>query len=232
MQKRIWSTVCGRLRRSVSPQRATKPGRAFRAASERLEPRLMLDGGLVISELLAINDGGGPNNPPGYTALRDEDGDFSDWIEIYNPTAQSVNLDGWHLSDDADDLDQWTFPAKILAPGDYLVVFASDKDRTDPAKPLHTNFKLDGAGEYLALVAPDGQSIASQFDPAFPRQLSDVAFGIGDATTTNEELVGEGAPADLLVPSNNGLALSWTGALADEPLNVAAWQPAFVGVGF
>ncbi|MCH8922437.1 MAG: lamin tail domain-containing protein, partial [Planctomycetes bacterium] len=232
MRRRIWSTLCGHLRRSIWRPRAIKPERAFRTASERLEPRLVLDGGLVISELLAINGGGGPNNPPGYTALADEDGDFSDWIEIHNPTAQDVNLEGWHLSDDADDLDQWTFPAKIIMAGDHLVVFASDKDRTDPAAPLHTNFKLDGGGEFLALVAPDGQSIASQFDPEFPRQLSDVSYGIGDAVTTNEELVGEGSSARILVPTNDDLALSWTGAAADEPFVDGAWRQAFIGVGY
>ncbi|MFT5525114.1 MAG: hypothetical protein ACI9HK_003080, partial [Pirellulaceae bacterium] len=109
---------------------------------ESLEARRVLAGTLLISELVAQNNSG----------LTDENGDFSDWIELYNPTAQSVDLAGWHLTDDAADLDKWTFPAVDLDSGAFMVVYASDKDRVDPLNPLHTNFKLAGGGEYLALT--------------------------------------------------------------------------------
>jgi len=66
------------------------------------------------------------------STLVDEDGAYSDWIEIHNPAASQIDLDGWSLTDDVDDLNLWTFPDVSIASGDYLVVFASDKNRTVP----------------------------------------------------------------------------------------------------
>jgi hypothetical protein len=60
----------------------------------------------------------------------------------------------------------------------YLLVFASDKDRRASGAPLHTSFALGTEGEYLALVRPDGTTIASQFAPAFPAQRADISYGI------------------------------------------------------
>lgn len=129
-------------------------------------------GGPVLSEFLARNDSG----------LADEDGDHPDWIEILNASDSPVDLGGWHLTDDPANLVRWTFPPLTLAPQQFLVVFASGKDRTtDPGAPLHTNFSLDGDGEYLALVAPDGLEVASSFEPEFPPQLDDVSYGFQGA---------------------------------------------------
>ncbi len=93
--------------------------------------------------------------------LADEDGDFPDWIEVHNPDNVAVPLAGYHLTDDAANLDKWTFPAVTLDPGAILVVFASGKNRNNPASRLHTNFRLSADGDYLALVAPDGVTVVS-----------------------------------------------------------------------
>lgn len=85
---------------------------------------------LVLNELCAVNA----------TVLLDEDGDASDWVEIRNTTGFAVDLAGWGLTDSALQPFKWVFPARVLAPRAYLVVFASDKDRT--GAELHTNFKL------------------------------------------------------------------------------------------
>ncbi len=126
-------------------------------------------GAPVISEFLAAND----------SVLTDEDGAFSDWIEIHNPEVVSISLAGYHLTDDPEDLGKWTFPAVTLDPGAYLVVFASGKNRTDPAGELHTDFRLSAEGEYLALVAPDGATAVSAFAPAYPPQFENESFGLG-----------------------------------------------------
>ena len=63
--------------------------------------------------------------------LYDEDGDTPDWIEIYNPTNGSIDLMGFGITDDANDLLKWTFPPIILDPDEFLVLFASEKDRED-----------------------------------------------------------------------------------------------------
>ena len=83
-----------------------------------------------INEFMAVNNNG----------LDDEDRDESDWIEIYNAGMNPVNLDGWYLTDDVNNLRQWAFPEVIIEPDAYLVVFASGKNRRDPLAVLHTNF--------------------------------------------------------------------------------------------
>src|SRR5690606_23347695 len=121
---------------------------------------------VVLSEILARNS----------DDLADEDGDHEDWIELQNLGSESVDLEGWALSDDPDLEDRWLFPAVTRPPGDYLIVFASGKDRRAPGDELHASFRLDGDGEFVALLRPDG-SIADSFAPSFPRQLTDISWG-------------------------------------------------------
>jgi hypothetical protein len=126
--------------------------------------------GVRINEFLAVND----------TGLDDADRGEEDWIELYNAGKDAVNLAGWCLTDKADDLTKWRFPSILLPANGYLTVFASQKDRREPRGELHTNFKLSGQGEYLALVYSDGKTVVSQFDPAYPIQVSDVSYGLAE----------------------------------------------------
>ena len=121
----------------------------------------------VINEFMASNT----------STLADEDGAFSDWIEIYNPDATPVNLAGWYLTNDTRDKKEWAFPTIVLPARGYLVVFASSKDRRDPTKNLHTNFKLDADGEYLALIKPNGNTAATEFAPTYPAQKDNISYG-------------------------------------------------------
>ncbi|HYW81167.1 MAG TPA: lamin tail domain-containing protein, partial [Thermoguttaceae bacterium] len=109
--------------------------------------------------------------------MLDGENDTEDWIEIHNRGTDSVNLQDWHLTDDADDLTRWQFPDHTLNGGESLVVFASGKHPNGPAGELHTDFKLSSNGEYLALVQPDGETIESEFTPEFPPQYSDISYG-------------------------------------------------------
>ena len=112
------------------------------------------------------------------SGLPDEDGDHADWIEITNFGNAPAALADWCLTDNFRKPTRWRFPRLTLAPGQRLLVFASGKNRRDPARPLHTNFKLNDRGEYLALVKPDGQTIAQEFLPKYPRQRGAVSFGL------------------------------------------------------
>lgn len=123
----------------------------------------------LINEFVADNVSG----------LMDEDGVPSDWIEIYNPGPTVVDLTGWKLTDEVDQAPSWTFPSMSLAPGAYRVVFASGKDRRNPAANLHTNFSLSKGGEYLALVRPD-DSVAEEFSPAYPAQDPNRSYGLSN----------------------------------------------------
>jgi hypothetical protein len=125
----------------------------------------------VISEFMAQNQ----------TVLADEDGAYSDWIELHNPGPSAINLDGYFLTDDAANLTKWRLPAQPLAPGGYLVVFASGKNRAVTGAPLHTSFSLDADGEYLALVATNGTTVLSQFASRYPEQFPDISYGVQTA---------------------------------------------------
>ncbi len=129
---------------------------------------LSAQGEVLITEFMASNS----------VSLLDEDGDSSDWLELYNAGDEAINLDGWFLTDKADNLDKWRIPEVTLDAGAYLLIFASEKDRDDPASELHTNFKLSAAGEFLAIVKPDGVTISHGYDPSFPSQLQDISYGL------------------------------------------------------
>ncbi len=88
-------------------------------------------GQVVISEFMEKNR----------TVLRDEDGDFSDWIELWNRSDEAVDISGWNLSDRENQLG-WTLPEMSLQPGERIVIFASGKDRQ--GEQLHTGFSLSG----------------------------------------------------------------------------------------
>ena len=135
---------------------------------ERLEPRQLLAvGPLLISEFAAAND----------SMLIDSFEKTSDWIELHNPTDSPVSVEGWSLTDDADDLQKWYLPNLIVEPGGFVLIFASGLDLKDPTSELHANFALDTEGEYLGLIRPD-QIAAHAFAPQFPPQQIDVSYGL------------------------------------------------------
>jgi hypothetical protein len=121
---------------------------------------------VILSEFLALNANG----------IRDEDGTRSDWIELRNLGPVATSLDGWFLTDDAADPTQWRFPDVHLGVGDYLLVWASGKDRRDASIPLHTNFQLSSTGEYLALLNAQ-TNVVSEFVPVYPPQQPDISYG-------------------------------------------------------
>ena len=88
-----------------------------------------------------------------------QDGDYPDWIEIYNPGSESIDLTGYGLSDNPSESYKWIFPHVILAPYEHLLVFASGKDRKNPGDIedyIHTNFKIDRIGETILLTDDAG----------------------------------------------------------------------------
>ncbi len=117
---------------------------------------------VVINEFMSSN---------GQT-LADEDGDFEDWIELTNIGGESQALEGWGLSDDMENPFRWVFPDVTLGPGEHLLVWASGKDRTDPASELHTNFSIASAGEELLLTTPEGAEVDFVDPVEVPRDVS------------------------------------------------------------
>ena len=132
-------------------------------ATTQLQP--VETGGPVISEFMADNA----------STLEDEDTDSPDWIEIYNGQNATVNLAGWRLTNVQGGNAMWTFPSISMAPYSYKIVYASGKNRTVATGQLHTNFTLQKGSGYLALVKPDGVTIATEF--TYGAQYLDVSYG-------------------------------------------------------
>lgn len=100
---------------------------------------------LMISEASSIN-----------STFEDEDGDTSDWFELYNGTSYDVDLNGWSITDDTDDLGKWRIPDVSIAAEEYLLFWASGKNKNG-----HSNFKLSSKGETLSLSDQDGKLVDS-----------------------------------------------------------------------
>ncbi len=173
---------------------------------------------VTISEFMALNT----------STLKDEDGAYSDWLELANSDSQSIDLQGWYLTDDRAVLTKWSFPKRVLKAGEYLVVFASGKDRTAETGNLHTNFRLNGSGGYLALVEPDGRTVHSEYAP-YPAQKADYSYGARFTQNVNT-LIGEGALANILIPTNSIEGSNWTGG--QEPFNDSGWMTGLNGIGY
>ncbi|MCA9152892.1 MAG: lamin tail domain-containing protein, partial [Planctomycetales bacterium] len=187
---------------------------------EALEARTLLAADVVISEFVASND----------TGLLDGFGANSDWLELTNQGDTAANLSGMYLTNDPDNLTQWVFPdGQTLAPGGYLIVFASGRDVQDEAGNLHTNFRLNRDGDYLALVDSTGVVVSEigANGTKFPQQLTDVSYGLYQ-TTVATEFIRSDSSAQLFVPTDNSLSSSWT----SPEFDAGSWSSVTAGVGY
>ena len=105
-----------------------------------------LDAQIVINEVMSAN----------VNAFAGKGRNFSDWIELANTSSTPVNLSGYYLSDDINNLTKWQFTGtavQIPANG-YLIVYADGNDNSG----LSTNFNLSSSGESLFLTRSDGST--------------------------------------------------------------------------
>ena len=110
------------------------------------------------------------------TIIADEDGDYSDYIEIYNNSSKDINLKGYSLSDSASNIVKWKFPDVTIKAGQYLIVFASSKDKVEEdGYTCHTNYKLTSQGERIILSSP---AVASVDEITVPELAADISYGI------------------------------------------------------
>ena len=121
-------------------------------------------GALVINEVQSSN----------VATVADSDGDYPDWIELFNAGDTAVNAGGYGLSDDPNDYFLLTLPARNIPPGGLLVVWASDKDTVYANGEIHARFKLKSDGEDIYLTTPDALSIQRVPGVAIP---TDASFG-------------------------------------------------------
>ncbi|MGV9004886.1 CotH kinase family protein [Flavobacterium sp.] len=119
---------------------------------------------LVINEVMTSN----------LSVIADDDGEYNDWIEIYYNGAAAINLEGYALSDDSTLPAKWVFPQYWMEPGEHLLIWCSDKNRTDINNDFHTNFKISSTGEVLYFNKPNGT-----LQDSFPAVIlpADVSYG-------------------------------------------------------
>ncbi len=157
---------------------------AYRVVSARVITTCLLllfwispaDGTVSLNEIMAANS----------TTIADEDGDYEDWIELYNHGASEVDLSGWGLSNDPQHPFRWTLPAgTTLGAGEYLLIWASGKDRPGTGGEgdgtLHTDFRISLTGEHVLLTDPQGVLVDYLPSTLVPNDISiGRAPGAGD----------------------------------------------------
>ncbi|MCP4347206.1 MAG: hypothetical protein GY795_16970 [Desulfobacterales bacterium] len=118
-------------------------------------------GAVVINEFMADNA----------STIADQDGEYDDWIELYNTGDTEISLNGYYLTDDSADLTQWAFPDVSVPAHGYLAIWTDSDEEQDG---LHAGFKLSASGESIFLVDP-AQQVADEV--TFGEQTSDISTG-------------------------------------------------------
>jgi hypothetical protein len=119
---------------------------------------------LAINEFMASNA----------TTVTDEADEFDDWLEIHNYSDQSISLTGRYLSDNPDNPTKWAFPDMSISAGAFLLVWIDDDVEQGP---LHTDFKLDAAGEFIGIFDTDAAGNVLIDGTEFGPQETDAAVG-------------------------------------------------------
>ena len=121
------------------------------------------DTSVVINEIMASNN----------SIERDPQGQYDDWIELYNYGTNTVNIGRMYLTDNLSDPKKWRIPASTNIPArGYLLIWADD-DTNDSG--LHANFKLSADGEEICLFDTDGETLIDSV--SFPAQTTDISYG-------------------------------------------------------
>lgn len=103
--------------------------------------------GLVINELMPANS----------NTIADQNGEFDDWIELFNNLSAEIDLSGYYLTDSKSDLLKWKFPLGTLIPAKSFLIVWADGDTLQTG--LHTNYKLSSTGENVLLLTPELQVV-------------------------------------------------------------------------
>src|SRR4030065_1279646 len=122
---------------------------------------------LAINELMASNS----------NVIPDPQGQYDDWIEIYNYGIEAIDVGGMYLTDNLSDTTKWRIPvgnpvASTIPAGGCLLIWRDD-DTSDAG--LHANFKLSADGEEIGLFDSDGLTMIDSI--AFDNQTTDISYG-------------------------------------------------------
>ena len=151
----------------------------------------------------------------------DDDGDYNDWIELYNNSSETISLKSWYISDDKEDIKKWKFPDRQIKAGEYFLIFASDKDKN--SKYVHTNFKISSKGETIYLSNQNEELID---EIQIPKLLTNISYGI---SIENDDKVfySESTPGsynlsnEFLGIIDSNLEFSHEGGLVNQEINLS-----------
>ena len=130
---------------------------------------------LIINEFMASND----------TIKTDPQGQYDDWIEIYNPTGMAIDIGGLYITDNLANPDKWQIPLGFselttIASYDYLLLWADDDTQDGP---LHLNFELSASNGDAIGISLDGVNLHDSID--FGPQITDKSYGRYPDATDN-----------------------------------------------
>ena len=177
------SAISERLLRSTKKKR--RKSQNEQSQYSQLETRQLLAAMPLVNEFVASNS----------DSLLDDNGNSTDWIELFNAGTDAVDLAGYTLTDDPTNPSKFVLPSVTLGgsttPGDsqYLVVFAGDDLDPNSGTDIYTGFGLSSSGEYLGFYDPAGNLI-NEFAAGggdYPEQVSDVSYGLLNDGTFSEE---------------------------------------------
>ncbi len=153
---------------------------------------------VFISEILANNS----------SLEKDNYHQYSDWLELHNPSPQPINLWDWGLSDDSQELHKWYLPNLTLRSGESLRIWCSGRNDRNPKAPLHTNFKLSAKGETLYLTKPEDDRPSYIFDYTNRPQFPNVSFGISKEAF-GQNVFGDGLKGRFYLPTEAPIPRNW-----------------------
>jgi hypothetical protein len=176
--------------------------------------------GVVINEIITSNA----------SVITDDDGSYEDWVELYNSSLTPINLQGYGLSDLPSNPFQWVFPEYWIEPGEHLLIWCSDKNRTDINNDLHTNFKISSSGETITLTDNNGVTVDSYPAIVIPQNYTygrqpdgGSTFVIFPEPTPGESNITQGFSEILTAPTMSVAGGFYTAAF---PLTISHTDPA------
>ena len=123
------------------------------------EPKISPPVTVVISEFMATND----------SQLQDLEGEYRDWVELYNYGSEPVELSDLFLTDSRKKMKKWRLPDRVLPGGEYVIIWESREGSA---------IRLNRKGDYLGLVDAEGQRILHDFGKRYPKQIQNISFGL------------------------------------------------------
>ena len=140
----------------------------------------------VVTAQVVINEISSSNK----NIIEDNNGEYSDWIELYNESTDTVNLKGYTISDNSEELDKYILPDMSISPGSYLVIFASGNDYVSDVTFWET---LVGNGQSAKYIIPNSQTENNWIETDFNDQNWNTGqYGIGYGDNDDNTIINNG----------------------------------------